>query len=357
VGAVNVEMLLKAVSAEAPSGVDVRYDARFLEVERVSMGKEERQVGDKKIPAEPPDWRELRDGCFELLGKTKNLRVGVWLCAAMVRTEGYAGFRDALAVLRGILEQFWPDVYPQLDPDDGNDPQERINVVAQLSTPIGSFGDTIQMLNGVREAPLCESPQVGRVTLRDIHVALGEAPPADPGGEPPPKPKDMALIDGAFLSVETGPLEATAAVIDECLEHVKGVEAAFVKWVGQGRSPDLGALKKLLAEATKNVRKRLEGRGGAAAPAADAGAGAGAGGGAGSGAVGVQSRPPGDISSRDDVLLALKKINEYYERNEPSSPVALVTQCAEKLVGKNFLEISRALDSSAVQILERLSTT
>ncbi len=98
----------------------------------------------------------------------KNLRVAVTLCIALVKLEGASGLRAGLALLKGLLERYRLDLYPRLDPEDNNDPLERVNIISPLSAPLGTFGDPIRFLQRLRRIPLTNSPQMGRFSLADI---------------------------------------------------------------------------------------------------------------------------------------------------------------------------------------------
>lgn len=128
---IEVEQLLKPVSAEEPCGKDLSYDPNFLALEGLIAGKRETQFS----AAEEPDWKAVHDACLALLGQSKDLRVAVILCLALLKLEGAVGLRDGLALLKGSLERYWPELYPKLDPEENNDPLERINVIASISTP------------------------------------------------------------------------------------------------------------------------------------------------------------------------------------------------------------------------------
>ena len=69
-------------------------------------------------------------------------------------------------------------MHPQLDPADGNDPLQRLNVLSSLS-PTGAYGDTMQFKGHLREAPPCRSKLLGTFSL-DILIANGQMPPANP---------------------------------------------------------------------------------------------------------------------------------------------------------------------------------
>jgi type VI secretion system protein ImpA len=62
----------------------------------------------------------------------------------------------------------------------------------------------------------------------------------------------------------------------------------------------------------------------------------------------------GEFRSTQDILAALDRMCQYYERNEPSSPVPLVLTSAKRLVAKNFVEIMRQIPPDALRVLESL---
>jgi predicted component of type VI protein secretion system len=105
---IEVKQLLKPVSEEKPCGKNLSYDPTFLALEGLIVGKPETQFS----AAEEPDWKAVRDACPALLGQSKDLRVAVILCLALVKLEGAVGLRDGLALLKGSLERYWPDLYP-----------------------------------------------------------------------------------------------------------------------------------------------------------------------------------------------------------------------------------------------------
>lgn len=349
---VDVQGLLKPISAEVPGGEDLRYDRRYLEVLRLSEGTVPEGMVESGADPVEPSWREVRDGCLEMLARSRDLRMGVVLSLSSMRLDGLPGLCDGLAVVRGYLEQFWDDVYPKLDPDDANDPTERANIVGGMSMPPSSFGDPLQFLTRLRECPLCESRQLGRFSLKDIAIAGGELQPdaTGPDGVAKPRP-DLAVIDAAFEETDLERLQQLAAAAEGALAHAGGIDAAFGAKVSAGQGPDMSALKTMLKDIVTQVRRRLNKRTGEPEPLVGDGAGGGS-----SGGGGARQRLEGEVSSGADVLVALQKIIRYYESAEPSSPVPLIARCAEVLVGKSFMEIQKVLTPDAVGVLERIST-
>src|SRR5438067_10237081 len=114
---IDVEKLLAPVSADAPCGASLEYDQEYLGLDTMARGTPEQQVGTTIIPAEEPDWRAVKDRCTDLLKRTKDLRVGMYLTLTLMKTAGLGGLRDGLVLLRGMLDRYWDSVYPKLDPE------------------------------------------------------------------------------------------------------------------------------------------------------------------------------------------------------------------------------------------------
>ena len=110
---IEVEELLSPISADSPCGEDVSYDPKFLALDTLVAGKPETQFSAQR---KEPDWKAVHDVCLELLKRSKNLRVAVTLCLALVKLEGASGLRAGLTLLKGLLERYWTDLYPQAGP-------------------------------------------------------------------------------------------------------------------------------------------------------------------------------------------------------------------------------------------------
>ena len=339
---IDVESLLQAISPESPCGEDLSYDQGYLELERLSQGTPERQVGEQILAAEEPNWGEVRKRGIELLSRTKDLRVAVCVALGALRLEGMPGLRDGLALLRGLLERFWDHVYPQLDPEDEYDPLERINIIASLAQPLGTYQDQMMFVQRVREAPLCSSRRLGQFSLRDILIATGELS-APSGMDSPP---EMSVISGAFQDVDVSELQATSQAVDASIEHLQAIDTFLTEKVGASRAPNLEALSSVLASVRKHLSVHMAERGiGEAPPERASGAPAG-----------DQAEGPrpisGEIRSPQDVINVLQKVCQYFERNEPSSPVPLLLRRAQRLVSKDFLQIIQDLSPEAMRQIE-----
>ena len=317
----TVDSLLEPISAENPCGEDIGYDPLFVELDTLLQGRQETQFA----AAEEPDWKTVTERCLELFKRSKDLRVAVRLSLGLMKTEGLPGFRDGLLVLKGLLERYWEPVYPRLDPDDGNDPLERVNIISSLATPAATFGDPLQIIARLRQAPLTASPQLGRISMLDIDRSVSGT--AVEGTQM----LSASQIQGAFRSTPPEKLRENYEAIVSVQATVKEIDDLITKAVGNSRAVAFDAL----ANALKDLQKAIAPY---AAPneSVDAsGESTGAAGEAHADGPGIS----GSVRSRQDVIRVLEQICDFYRRTEPSSPVPLILQRARRLVDMDFVQL------------------
>ncbi len=348
---IDIEALLADLSPEAPSGEDMSYDPSYLELERAVQGTAEKQVGESVIEAVEPNWKEIRDLCLGLCGKTRDLRVIIYLTLSIMKLNRLSGLKEGLTLLSGTLNRHWDTVFPQLDPSDNNDPMERMNIIASMAVR-DAFQDPVSFLKRLREVPIIRAPQLGSFDLNDIMIARGEISPPE-GMENPPK---EAHIQGALAAGNQEELAAEAAAAADSVAALKEINGTLTAKVGSGQAPDLSGLEEVLMKITS-----LFSRSGPAAPAGSGPQETYASAGSAQAAYSPHAGNPaaggvlsGEIQTRDDVVKALDLICRYYERFEPSSPLPLLLKRARRLVTLDFLEIVRELTPEAAPAVEAL---
>jgi type VI secretion system protein ImpA len=342
----DIQSLISEVSAESPCGEDLSYDQSYLALEDMVrtrpagggvLGEEQAQ--------EEPNWRQVAEKSFELLQRSKDLRIGIYFTLANLKLLGITGLRDGLLLIRKMLEDYWDSVYPQLDPDDNNDPLERINILQSLSPASVSDQDPMKFKHRLMEVPLCNSARMGKFSLRDIQVAKGEITVSAEDGANAP---EISVIDAAFQDTTTDELLATSETTQEAIEHIAAIISVFSERASDGQTPDVSGFRAALGNIHKCVQEYLAKRG--HGEAADEGAGD-AGADPEKGGVSLT----GEIRSTKEVLLALEKVCRYFDRHEPSSPIPLLLRRAQRLVSKNFLEVIQDVCPDALNQIEMIS--
>ncbi|MET0065411.1 MAG: type VI secretion system protein TssA [Candidatus Thiodiazotropha sp.] len=320
-GIIDIDQLLSSVSEEEPSGPDMEYDPLFGEMERAATAKEEQQYGDTIIPAEEPDWKELKKTSLKVLAQSKDLRAAIHLTRALIHTDGFPGIADGLSLIKGLLTTYWDSVHPRLDPDDNNDPTLRINTLINLCDPT-------DFLLAINRVPVVSSSVMGQFSYRDMQIADGMIERSESDN----KELSGELIDAAFREAGDEQNQETLNLINAASQCVTEIESYLNEQVGMDQSPDLTALPNLLNQIAQET-SRHSGVGVGSGETAQDGQPQNAAGAA------AMEAPPGTINSRDDVVRTLERISEYYAKHEPSSPVPLLLDRAKRLVKMDFHEI------------------
>jgi len=332
-----IEKLLQPISPEKPCGPDLSYDPSFEELETLIKGTPEVEIGNISRPAEPPEWGELRQKSAEFLTRSKHLRVAIFLACSSLRTGGLAGLRDGIDLIRGMLEKYWLEFYPLLDPEDNNDPTQRLNILSALTAGRGALTGWITIQEYLHSTPLCWGKGAPPFTYAEILAArLNVAAP--PEGQP--AGPQLSTITTA-LGAAPEQLKQTAAILAELSASVEGIDKSLTATLTAANTISFEPLLKLLREMSAAVASFLPEESAAALPTGgeiqtpvelETG-----------GAAAPVSRA-GGIRGPDDVVRELERICTYYRSVEPGSPVLFILRRAQKLAKMDFLQAMAELN-------------
>lgn len=338
---IDLETLLSPISEAAPAGGDLEYDPAFAEMEQAAAGKPEQQMGNSVVEAEEPDWRSVASHAIELLQRTKDLRVSIYLCLASLRTDGWQGFRDALELTDRLTREFWETLHPVLDEDDDRDPTARVNAILTLAHP--------PLLRAIETTPLLSVPVLGSVTWADIKPATSDEEPA----------ASIAEVSAVAMQASPDTLASQRDLIHATLRACQSLETFVTQQVGAAQAPNLQPLRDLLKRIEQQFHRWLAEHPAAAtetvdqvAPDADLVEDDQPDEDSEHGAMPFAPDQPetsriatgprrnrGPLTSRQEVLATIDSLLEFYRIHEPSSPVPLLLMRARRLAGMSFLEI------------------
>lgn len=345
--AFDVESLLGEVSPEARCGEDVSRDSEFFELETLVRPKPPGAVQTAEEPQiVEPNWVEIRRRAHGLLQRSRHLQVALYFSLALLTTEGISGLRDGLYLIRGLLERFWDDLHPRLDPEDDNDPMERMSILMPLSSEPASQWDPVRFRSRLLRFPLCNSRRAGGFSLRDIQIALREKTTPDGDREVP----QMPIIQAAFRETPADELQSTLHGARQAIEHLDGIRSVFQVRTRDESSPDLSGLRGDLEKICR-VLAEYVGTGPTAGNVTPGDTMIGL------AAEGEPTTMTGEIRSRSDALAAIERACRYFECHEPSSPVPLLLRRAQRLVPKTFLEIIEDVCPGAIDQVTVVSGT
>lgn len=326
------------ISENAPSGVDIEYDGRFLELQNAAEGKPEQQYGDTLIPAEEPDWSAVEKLSRQLLVESKDLRVLAYYTRALTAKYGLIGLEAGCNAICTNVSLFWDTLFPQLNDEDGEyDPFYRINALSIFTTLEGIVREILNsqlLVNGLTQQTVTVREAVQLLQGNDAHTY--------PGG------RERLLLD-IRVAADSGRAELKAIL--NTLQYLQDIQATFATQLDSTDRLDFNAVTTpltLIAEATAST---VASETAAAStqetsilspsttqtplPQPDAWRGL-------------------NLKNRVDVDLALEKICVYFEQFEPSHPAPLLIRRIQRLMNMDFYDIMRDISPDSLGNLEVL---
>ncbi len=339
------------VSEETPSGGNLEYDIRFQDLARMSEGTREQQYGATIIAAKPPEWKLIQPLVDELCGETRDLRVGVVLVESATHFGGFPACAESLDVLRGWVCDFWDSVHPELDPEDHNDPFIRINALSRLC-------EEHRLPKQLLSLPLAECQPHTRVTLADVEAARNHSSKSSSDAT---RLTSME-IDAAFMGADLGQLRATYEACQRAYQSV-GAMTQFLDQQPGDTSWDAGLLRRRLRECGEvikhHLRLRMNAADSALAQTENLGSPVRR-------RLGQEQWPADfdgtggsheilEIVSREHAAELIQLVVEFFEQNEPSSPVPLLLRRSKRLINQGFAEILRDVAPDGLNQLQTLA--
>ena len=323
----TTKKLLTPIQADLPCGPDLSYDPALTDLLTMASGKPEIEIGAVVKPAEPPEWPALREAGRKFLERSRHLNVAVIYACSLLKLEGVEGFREGMELIQGLLENNWAGLYPALDPEDNNDPTQRLNLLRPLTAAAGMVDGWIKFVDYLPAAPLVRPKGAEPVTGDTALTAQGRGPE---------EAAKLSTLINAHRDAVVRNQEALAAA----LAAVEGVDHFLTGTLGSGDSVSFENLVATLRAMLRGVEFYLSG--GVSDPAATGeGAAAGNQSGAAVGAAPVVVQGP--IRTRSEVVQALESVCHYYAQMEPGSPVPFILRRAQKMVHMNFVQVAQEL--------------
>ena len=298
----NIEELLAPVSDERPCGEDLAFSSELDAIAKA------RQADDPSIEQgawvttlKEADWKFVGAGCAKLLkGRSKDLRLAVWLAEASAKTNGFRGLGDGLLVAAALCERYWDDLYPL--PDEGGF-EQRIGNLCWIAGRAPQLAREIALTEGTGTA----------FSMNDFDSARSR-PAGEEGG--PDLDAARRRTSRAFYQALLDDSAHCVAAIAE-LERVTDARLGAD---GPGFTAAKAALQDVIHFVTPFARESGAGAQGDA-EVAPAGAPAPA-------AQLAVAGSSGPLQTRAQALAQLRTVAEFFRRTEPHSPVAYLADKA-----------------------------
>ena len=316
--------LLNPIPGDIPSGTNLRYAPVYDKIKEARRQEDDAPQGEWQRERKVADYKLVIKLASETLAtQSKDLQVAAWLTEAFLHQEGFAGLQQSLGLLRGLIENFWDTLYPEVEDGDLelrsaplewvgtrlDDPVRKTPLTRggfsyykfKESRSVGSEEDAAQseQKREAREAAIAD----GKVTLEEFEKDSAETPTAR-------YEEWVAAMDSSLESIDSlrdlcdekfGNYAPSFTPLKTALEEVRNATNQILqkRLDQEGRRPEPEE-----AEAETEVVEESVGDGTAAAPVRKKKAAV----------VGLE---PEDL---DDVTRRLAAVARFLRQQDPSNP-------------------------------------
>lgn len=169
----SIHDLLEAISVDQPHGEDQRLNPSPLctyqsikTARYAARDAEKNSIYNQGENDADEHWRKIISLAPQLLkSESKDLEVATWFTEAMVRRHGFAGLRDSLHLIDGLIEHFWDGLYPEPD-EDGIETR-----VAPLAGLNGTSSEGV-LITPLRKTPITEGFSPGPFAYYQYQQAI-----------------------------------------------------------------------------------------------------------------------------------------------------------------------------------------
>jgi type VI secretion system protein ImpA len=248
--------LLTPIAGTNPSGSNLRYDAVYDQLKEARRQDDTGPQGDWLRERKTADYRQVVELAGTALAeRSKDLQLAAWLTEAALNRERFPGLQQGLDLLRGLLEQFWDTLYPEIE-DDDLEPRSNLlswvgagerMVDAVRATPITAGGFGLIHFEESRRTGSEEEAAQSDIKRDSRAAAVAEGKPT------------VEDFDKDAASTPTAKYEAWVATLDACLASLASL-ASLCDQKFPGDPPSFIPLRTALEEVRHVANQILQKR-------------------------------------------------------------------------------------------------
>jgi type VI secretion system protein ImpA len=316
----DIEALLAPLPGDNPAGAWLRYAGDYDEISNLRP-KADRDAFESGGQA--GQWPQIEKlASRKLREKSKDLSIASWLTEALVHQHGFAGMRDGIRLIHGLLERYWDSVYPL--PDEGDLEVRGAPLQALFERNAGVWLSETRLTkadipseDGSESIPVTYNLWHSIVVNRSqdhlhLQAAMDKATADSPTNFYVNLMEDLQETDAALtalkalLAQQFGGLAPGVTAVADALRNCQGRVGTILK----SRGVSLGPAEEDEANSDES------------GPAAESSGGSG-----------------GALRTREDAARRLREVADFFRRTEPHSPVPYLIQRAITWSQMSFEEL------------------
>lgn len=243
--------LLNPVPGANPSGANLRYAPVYDKIKEARREEEEVPQGDWEYARKKADYPLVVKLCVESFrSQSKDLQLAAWLTEALLKMEAIAGLTQGLELIRGLIENFWDTLHPELEDGD-----------AELrATPLEWIGSRLGQ--NLQHVPITRNG-LDLFAYKESRAVGYEAEAA--GNENKTKSREQAIADGKITgelfdegvgATPKGFYEERVAQADACVTAIEALDQLCEAKFGDYR-PSFTNLRENLDEVRDTLNEFL----------------------------------------------------------------------------------------------------
>ena len=223
--------LLNPIPGDNPSGTNLRYAPVYDKIKEARRQEDDAPQGEWQRERKVADYKLVIKLAGETLAtQSKDLQLAAWLTEAFLHQEGFSGLQQGLGLLRGLVENFWDTLYPEIEDGD----------LELRSAPLEWVGTRLD--DPVRKAPLTRGG-FSYYKFKESRTVGSEEDAAQ--SDQKREAREAAIADGKVTLEEfekdsaetpTAQYEAWVAAMDGSLESIDSLRDAVRREVRQLRA-------------------------------------------------------------------------------------------------------------------------
>jgi type VI secretion system protein ImpA len=179
--------LLNPIPGANPCGENLRYAPVYDKIKEARREDDDAPQGEWRTERKTADFPlVIKLASDALANKSKDLQLAVWLAEALLKQEGFGGFRAGLNFIQSLLETFWDGLYPELEDGDAS----------LRAVPLEWLGGRMDL--ALRKAPITRKG-LGWLKYKE---ALSVGYEADADTEAKAESRATAIADGKLTGEE-----------------------------------------------------------------------------------------------------------------------------------------------------------
>lgn len=316
---VDVSALLSPIGGDDPCGTLSRFDPVFDEIRRARVEESRDAIDARPVQA---DWRTVIAKASDTLQhRAKDLMIAAYLTEALTEAEGFAGFRDGLRVVNGLLEQYWDGVYPRIE--EGDMDRRLAPLIWLTERERGS-----RLPNRLRDYPIVPAlDDTNRLSLsfsQSTYAAPKTQTESDALYEKRRADAEerARILQEAIAAASVTSFATVREDLVECLSEITRFAQMLDGRFG-ANGPNTKPLREAIEDCSGFATKLFKDKGGGI-EVAQAAEGVMADAQTDVPAVGLK----GPIGSRDDALRRLTEVAVFFRQTEPHSPIPYLIERA-----------------------------